>query len=319
MKRRALGKGLSSLIPQTNTTAIADSTLASSTEIRDMSAADINLKRTPIPTKVELETRAEDRVRQIDVLRITPNPSQPRQALTEEQLAELVASIKSTGLIQPILVRPDGEGGFQVVAGERRWRAAQRAGLETIPAMVKEIPDNKLLEVALIENIQRQELNPMEEARAYRSLQREQSLSQEEVADRVGKQRSTVANVLRLLKLPSAVQKRVETGVVSMGHARALLGLLDPAAQESICQAIEEKGLSVRLTEQLVRKANEPKPAKSEAIRRDPNVIAAEDELCRRLETKVRILQGRAGRGRMIIEFYSEEELDRIYEVITRS
>jgi ParB family chromosome partitioning protein len=256
-------------------------------------------------------------VREIDVASITANPRQPRQSLSKEQLEELAASIKASGLIQPVLVRPHGRG-FQVVVGERRWRAAQRAGLARIPAVVREIPDDSLLEVALVENIQREELNPIEEARAYKALARERGLTHDEVAERVGKDRTTVSNTVRLLKLPLSVQKRVEKGIISMGHARALLGLLDPAAQEKISQSIENKGLSVRQAEELVRRFKEPARPKKEPTARDPNVIAAEENLCRALGTKVRIVQGRSGRGMVVIEFYTAEELDRLYESIVR-
>jgi ParB family chromosome partitioning protein len=244
---------------------------------------------------------------------ITPNPSQPRQAISEEQLEELAASIRTSGVLQPVLVRPH-RGAYQLIAGERRWRAAQKAGLERVPAIVREVADGKLLEVALIENIQRQELNPIEEARAYQALQKEAGATQSEVADRVGKQRSTVANTVRLLKLPPGVQAQVERGVLTMGHARALLGLLDASAQEPTAQIIVNKGLNVRQAEELVRRQNEPPRPPGPPPRRDPNVVAAEQGLSRQLGTKVRIVGGMKGKGRLVIEFYSAEELDRIYE-----
>lgn len=231
---------------------------------------------------------------------------------------ELADSIRGAGVLQPILVRRSSNG-FQIIAGERRWRAAQKLGLHKVPAIVRDVPDDRLLEVALIENIQRQELNPIEEARAYLSLQRERGMSQADVADAVGKDRATVANTVRLLKLPGAVQEMVESGAISMGHARALLSLVDPRMQESISQVIENKGLSVRQAESLVRRSTRPRVKDTSAAVRDPNVSAAEEQLCRRLGTKVRIVQKKSGAGHVVIEFYSEEELDRIYEIMTKT
>ncbi len=324
-KRRALGRGLSSLIPETPPVPSSASFLPSNERgshnlAITMSAADIVSRQMPAadePIGLAQEVLPRERIEEISVDSITPNPHQPRQNISEEQLDELAASIRSSGILQPILVRPWGEG-YQVVAGERRWRAAQKAGLERIPAIIRPVADERLLEVALVENIQRQELNPIEEARAYISLQRETGVTQAEVADRVGRQRSTVANIVRLLNLPMKVQRKVEAGSLSMGHARALLGLLDPKTQESISEIIETKGLSVRQTEEIVRRNTAPAPATLLTRPQDPNVVAAEEELSRRLSTKVRILQKSSGKGRLLIEFYSHEELDRIYEKVMK-
>ena len=336
MKRRALGKGLSSLIPAPQADVAASvaaeppapataqgipagpppgddndqwpAITMSAADISTGNAVPVGTERVPAPGQ-----GAGEYLREIDVLMITPNPSQPRQAISEEQLDELAASIRTSGVLQPVLVRPH-RGAYQLIAGERRWRAAQKAGLERIPAIVREVADGKLLEVALIENIQRQELNPIEEARAYQALQREGGATQSEVADRVGKQRSTVANTVRLLKLAPSVQAQVERGVLAMGHARALLGLLDASAQETTAQVIVNKGLNVRQAEELVRRQNEPPKPPGPPPRRDPNVAAAEQGLSQQLGTKVRIVAGMKGKGRLVIEFYSAEELDRIYE-----
>ncbi len=252
---------------------------------------------------------------------MTPNPKQPRQRIPNEQLEELAASIRNTGVLQPILVRPQ-DGAFQLIAGERRFRAAKMAGLTRVPAIVRRIPDSELLEVALIENIQRQELNPIEEARAYQALQREREASQAEIADRVGKQRTTVTNSIRLLSLARPVQEFVEAGTLSAGHARAILGIVDPRAQETLARDVISKSLSVRQTEEAVRRATKAAAAGktgAQAEARDPNVAAAETKLARKLSTKVQITQNQKGGGRLVIEFYSSEDLIRIYELILRA
>ena len=288
-----------------------------------MSAADISAtSKITVPTETS-NTKSEvgpaEQVREIPLDLISSNPDQPRQVISEEQLDELAASIRTNGILQPILVRPWADR-YQLVAGERRLRAARKAGLERVPAIVRGIPDDRLLEVALIENIQRQELNPIEEARAYQSLQKQMGATQAEVAERVGKQPSTVANTVRLLRLPLPIQQKVETGALSMGHARALLALVDPKAQQSAADTIEKRAMSVRQAEELVRRLLEPPaPAAAAEPKRDPNLVAAESDLARRLGTKVRILQGTTGRGRIVLEFYSAEELDRLYERLRKS
>lgn len=337
MKRRALGRGLGSLIPAAPPVASATRAIASTAPKNPepnrldsidnkpaitMSAADIADQGVNVPIQTAIFPDARqigDVVREIPLDAVVSNPEQPRHVVSEEQLEELAASIRTNGILQPILVRPWGEK-FQLVAGERRLRAARKVGFESVPAIVRSIPDDKLLEIALVENIQRQELNPIEEARAYLTLQKQSGASQAQVAERVGKQPSTVANIVRLLRLPLTVQQRVESGGLAMGHARALLGLVDPKAQENAANTIEKRGMSVRQAEELVRRLlrppAEPAPA---GIHRDANLLDAEEQLARRLGTKVRILQGPTGRGRMVLEFYSGEELDRLYERIIRS
>jgi ParB family chromosome partitioning protein len=254
----------------------------------------------------------------IDVDRIRPNPLQPRKQFPEEELQELAASIRSSGILQPVIVRRI-EGGYGLVAGERRWRAAQRAGLLKVPALIRDVPENRLLEVALVENIQRQDLNPIEEARAYRALTEDLGLSQVEVAERVGRQRSTISNSLRLLALSPRVQDQVEAGALSMGHARALVSLPGPRAQELGAEVIIKRGMSVREAEAWVtRHTDEPAPSRA-GVRRDPNVGAAEEALQRLLGTRVRIVPGKGEKGRILIDYYSAAELDRLYERLAKA
>jgi ParB family chromosome partitioning protein len=283
MKRKALGKGLAALLP-------------------DVPGVD-----------------APEKVLKLAPDRIDPNPEQPRQSMDETKLLELASSMTEQGIIQPLVVRRVGSR-YQLIAGERRWRAAQRAGLETVPVVVREASDADLLEIALVENIQREELNPMEEATAYRRLVSELGYSQEQIAARVGKDRSTVANLLRLLRLPREIRILVAEQKLSPGHARPLLALTSPEAQVEIARRVVDKGLSARDVERLVKarmggvKAA-PVPKKTDANTRD-----AEARLEQALGTRVRIRrQGkRGGRGRVEVEFHSEEELHRIYEALLR-
>lgn len=249
---------------------------------------------------------------EIDIDRISPNAQQPRTTFREESLEELAQSIRANGVVQPILVRKNGLG-YELVAGERRWRAAQRAGLHKIPAVVKDVPDEKLLELALIENIQREELNPIEEANAYQRLMQDFKLRQEDIARQVGKERSSIANMLRLLRLSPDVQQLVEDFRISMGHARAILSLEDETLQRQVAEDIIAKGLSVRETERIVRRLIDGPPQQTAQPKEaDPNLKAAETKLQRTLNTKVRITTGAKG-GRIEIDYYSDEDLDRIY------
>jgi len=251
----------------------------------------------------------------LDLDRIRPNRFQPRAGFREEPLKELADSIRANGILQPLIVRPVGDT-YELIAGERRWRAAQMAGLEKVPALVKSVTDERLLEMALIENIQREDLTPLETARGYQMLMEEYALTQEQVAQRVGKQRSSVANYVRLLKLPEIVRELLESGEIEMGHARALAGLDDPAQQEQLARKSAREKLSVRATERLVERLREGKSGNGRTARmRDPNVIAAEEKLRRSLGTSVRIFRGRKG-GRIEIAYKSEEELDRIYSLL---
>jgi ParB family chromosome partitioning protein len=278
-KRPALGRGLSALIP----------------EAPERSAA---------PMELDLDL-------------LTPNRYQPRGDVEDLKLDELARSITASGVIQPILVRQIAAGAYEIVAGERRWRAAQRAGLLRIPVVVRDVPEDKLLELALAENIQREDLNPIEEATAYKRLADEYHLTQDEMAAAVGKDRSSVANYIRLLNLPAEVRAGVAARSLSMGHARALLGLPDAAAQRGAAREVVARDLSVRETEALVRKLTGvgfPRPATPAPT--DVHTRAAEEKLRFGLGTRVRIVRKGKG-GHIEIEFTSEAELQRLYERLT--
>ncbi len=284
-KRRALGKGLDSLLPRA--------------------------QASPVP---EIEG---GRPREIPLDQIDHNPFQTRSNLNEEQLAELAASISANGVVQPILVRPLAGGRFQLIAGERRWRASQMAGKTTVPAILRQVSDEQAMEITIVENLQRADLNPMEQARAFERLSREFHMTQEQMAHRTGKDRASVANFLRLLKLPSAVQARVESGELTFGHARALLALQEPEEMERAAQRVADYSLSVRQTESLVqelidpsRKAKKgPKPQKPV----DANVRDAQERLQRALGLKVTI-EDHNGRGKVVIEYARLEDFDALME-----
>jgi len=277
MKRKVLGRGLNALIPE-------------------------NLEE------------LDGGIANIETHLISPNQHQPRTRMDEAALAELAASIRAHGVVQPIVVIRSG-GGYQLVAGERRWRAAQMAGLKEIPAVVRDFSESQMLEIALIENIQREDLNPIEEARAYQKLMDHFGLLQEEVAKRVGKERSSIANALRLLRLPGLIQELIAERRLSPGHAKALLTLNAEELQLKAAEDILHQNLSVRQTEELARRLLERSPAPASAPPEDPNTEAAEGRLRRQLGTKVRIRRAGAG-GRIEIDFYSEEDLHRIYSLI---
>jgi ParB family transcriptional regulator, chromosome partitioning protein len=277
-KRPALGRGLSALIP-------------------DAAAPSLN-----------------DRSLDVDTDLLRPNPFQPRTAIDETKIEELARSIRAHGIIQPIIVRRSGEG-YEIVAGERRWRASQRAGLLKVPVVVRDIPDDRLLAAALIENIQREDLNPVEEAHAYRRLADQFHLTQEQIADAIGKDRSSVANYLRLLKLPGEVLLGLGSGALSMGHARALLGLPDDEMQLRLSRDVIGRNLSVRETEALVKNATQP-PTEKTPVEKDVHTRAAEEQLRFALGTRVRIERKRKG-GQIEIDFGSEDELQRLFEVLT--
>jgi len=253
--------------------------------------------------------------RDIDITAIEPNPQQPRTVFDEEALAELEHSIREFGLLQPVVVREAGPGRYQLVMGERRWRAAQRAGLPRIPAIVRRTGDDILLRDALLENIHRVQLNPLEEAAAYEQLLVEFGVTHGELADRLGRSRPVVTNTIRLLKLPVTVQRRVAAGVLSAGHARALLGLDDAGQQEDLAARIVAEGLSVRATEEAVLLARTEKPAAVRLPRRRPAHDAATHDLAERLshtfDTRVRVEMGQR-KGRIVVEFGSAEDLERI-------
>jgi ParB family chromosome partitioning protein len=259
---------------------------------------------------------------EVDIDLLSPNQQQPRLTIDDGKLEELAQSIRANGIIQPILVRRDGAA-YRIIAGERRWRAAQRAGLQRVPVVVRDVSpgDKQLLELALIENLQREDLNPVDEALAYQRLAEEFSLTQEQIAAAVGKDRSSIANFIRLLKLPEEVRGDLAAGALSTGHARALLPLPDAAAQRQAAREVISRGLSVRETEALVKRLLAPKTAGASSSRpteppKDVHTRAAEDRLRFALGTKVRIIR-RGARGRIEIDFGSEAELNRVYEYIT--
>lgn len=287
-KRPALGRGLSALIPTTQT-----------------------------PQSAPPATQERPRAQELDIDLLIPNPRQPRVHMDEARLEELAQSIRANGVIQPIVVRKV-DNQYEIVAGERRWRASQRAGLLKVPVAVRDVPDDKLLEVALIENIQRENLSPIEEAQAYRRLTDELQMSQEAIATQVGKDRATVANYMRLLRLPAEVRAALDEGALAMGHARALLSLPDENAQRRLGRDVIARGLSVRDTEALVRREVEARPASPapEAPKVDPNTRAAEDQLKLALGTRVRIVRKGKG-GRIEVDFTDEDELQRLFEALT--
>ena len=280
MNRKALGRGLGALLS-------SDSTI-------DLGAE---------PSEVDIDS-------------IVPGPMQPRTHFDEASLESLADSIRTHGIVQPLLVRRR-DSGYELIAGERRWRAARLAGISRVPVVIKEVPDDNLLEIALIENIQRENLNPIEEAHAYKKLIETVGLTQESLASRVGRDRSYITNYLRLLRLPDDVQQLVKDGRLSTGHARTLLALDQVDLQRRLARQIIDGGLSVRATEQLVQKATEEKPGRRSAPQAvDPNIKAAETKLRRALGTQVKILQAADGRGKVEISFFNTQDLDRIYNVL---
>jgi ParB family transcriptional regulator, chromosome partitioning protein len=293
-KRRALGRGLAALLPP----------------------------------KVEAPSHAPpSAVTMASLATIAPNPLQPRTVFQPERLEELAASIRSHGVIQPLIVRQIGAN-YQIVAGERRLRAAHMAGLKEVPVVVQDVADQQMLELALIENIQREDLNPIETAHAYDRLSREMGLSQEEIGRQTGKDRASIAHTLRLLKLPQEVQVLLAEHRLSMGHAKAILGLTSPDDQIQLAEKTAEHGLSVRQVEALVQEYVQKHVSaqdgaagggrKREQSEDDPNVRAAIDELERALGTRVRIVESSAERGRIEISYYSQAELDRLFRQLTR-
>lgn len=280
MERKPLGRGLAALIPEA-----------------------------PPADAPSIETIAR-----VPLASIQPGPHQPRKRFAEETLKELAESIRTGGVIQPLILRPRDGGGYEIVAGERRWRAARLAGLEAVPALIRRADDRTVLELSIVENLQREDLNPIEEAEAYRRLIEEFGISQEEAARRVGKDRSTVANALRLLKLPGSIQADVAAGLLSAGHARALLMLPSPAAQMGLAERIKTQGLSVREAEALAA-AKDRSPRRRPSPHRDVHVRMAEEDLKRRFGTQVRI-RGTQEKGRIEIEYYSAEDLIRLVDLL---
>ncbi|KAA6463309.1 ParB/RepB/Spo0J family partition protein [Acidobacteria bacterium AB60] len=294
-KRRALGKGLDSLLPR--------------------------VPAKPAETPAAPAPEAEGgKPREISVESIDRNPYQTRTVMNQEQLSELSASITANGVVQPILVRPLANGRFQLIAGERRWRASMLAGKKTIPAILRQVSDEQALEITIVENLQRADLNPMEQARAFERLGREFHMTQEQIATRTGKDRASVGNFLRLLKLPNSVQQMVESGTLTFGHARAILALPDPEMMEEAAQLVIDRGLSVRNTEAWISAKLNPvkveKPGKPE-IHEDPNVREVREQLQRALGLKVTI-DDHKGRGKVIIEYSKLEDFDTLLESLSR-
>jgi len=285
-QRKVLGKGLSALLPQRSPT--------------------------PIPEPTQDIDDAAPRAASIPISKIEPNPLQPRTIFDPARIQELADSIQANGIIQPLLVRHK-EGRYELVAGERRLRAAKVAGLAEVPVIIQDYADDRVLEIALVENIQREDLNPIETAQALERLVREMHLSHEEIAHRTGKDRTTITNMIRLLRLPADVLLLVAERRLSMGHARAILGLPTPELQTKLAEKASAQGLSVRQVERLVKKVNEPREATDEPLQ-DPNIKAAILELEAKLGTRVRIVEKSDQRGRIEIEYYSQEELQRLYE-----
>jgi len=294
LKRRALGKGLESLLPSRPAAAVVEA-----------------------PAPVET-----GKPREIGVEAIERNPFQTRTRFDETQLEELAASIAATGVVQPILVRPLAEGRFQLIAGERRWLASKKAGKATIPAMIRAVSDEQAMEITIVENLQRADLNPMEQARAFERLTREFKMTQEQMAQRTGKNRASIANFLRLLRLPTEIQGKVEAGELTFGHARALLALEDSEAIRKAAQKVGALSMSVRQTETFVNgllhpesKAKGPEKAVEPM---DPNVREAQDLLQRALGLKVRI-HDKEGRGQVVIEYARLEDFDALLDAILGS
>ncbi|APT93555.1 cell division protein [Corynebacterium phocae] len=326
-RQGGLGKGLAALIPSGPGTpsrsprlgtSAADVILGESPRKSDAPTDGQRVKGAPTisqqaPRKGRQPAAIGATYREIAIGSISPNPKQPRTEFDEEGLSELIHSIKEFGLLQPIVVRPAGEGNFELIMGERRWRASAKAGLSTIPAIVRDTDDDAMLRDALLENIHRVQLNPLEEAHAYSQLLEEFGVTQHELADRIGRSRPQVTNTLRLLRLPVGVQKRVAAGVLSNGHARALLGLEDPQAMEDLAGRVVAEGMSVRATEEAVtlyKRGEKPKERKAPAP--TPQFFTEQAEkLSDRFDTKVTVTMGKR-KGKMVVEFGDQEDFQRI-------
>ncbi len=306
-QKRGLGKGLGALIP---TAAVGEQTASLSSyraDGGDFSAA------------ARLADVSGAYFDEIPIDAIAPNPRQPRQIFDDDALAELAESIEVVGLLQPIVVRRTGAGKYEIVMGERRWRACQMADLQFIPAIVRETPDSDLLRDALIENLHRQQLNPLEEASAYQQLLDDFEATHEELAHRIGRSRPHITNTIRLLNLPPAVQRRVAAGVLSAGHARALLALEDPSAQEQLAHRIVAEGLSVRAAEEIVAMGGEGGKARRKQPRKQPVAPGLADlanRLSDALDTRVKVELGQR-KGKIVVEFASLDDLDRIVKTIS--
>jgi len=324
-RKRGLGRGLGALIPSAPAVK-DDSRPAGSSPVDvliperrvDLDERVVSTPETPAADAPEAAVPVGAHFAELPLTAITPNPRQPREVFDEEAMAELVHSVREIGLLQPVVVRPLGGERYELVMGERRWRASQQAGLETIPAIVRDTGDDVMLRDALLENLHRSQLNPLEEAAAYDQMLADFGCTHEELAGRIGRSRPQISNTLRLLKLPPLVQRRVAAGVLSAGHARALLGLEDGAAQERLAQRIVAEGLSVRAVEEIVALGGDSVPATRPPARRRPVAPALStlaDRLSDRFETRVKVDLGRK-KGRITVEFATIDDLERIVSVM---
>lgn len=272
----------------------------------------------PAAPETRVEAPLDNSPKQIAVDRITPSPFQPRRVFDDAKLDELSSSLRNQGIIQPLIVRPKNDG-YELIAGERRWRAAMRAGMSHVPVVVRDASDHEALQLALVENLQREDLNAIEEANGYRRLQEEFHWSQEEMAEKVGKSRPAIANALRLLTLPSEVQQEVVSGKLAAGQARALLGLHTEPLILSACRDVIAKGLSTRETEKMVRTLLVGRRRRRQAPLLDPDLKSIVEELQRTLGTRVRLMpKARSAKGKVEIEYYTAADLERIVETITK-
>jgi len=310
-QRMALGRGLSALV----SSAAPVAATPPPTQVLPQHAENTAEVSEPAPT---LEPTSG--VQYVDIARISANPEQPRVDFPEQEIAELSESIKAFGILQPILVRP-WQGSYQIVAGERRFRASQRAGLTQVPVLIKELSDRETFEVALVENVQRLNLNPLEEARGYQRLMDEFNLNAQEVAARVGKDRATVANLVRILRLPTAVQEYLREGIITVGHAKAILTVKEPAAQTSLAQKVIDESLSVRALEAIVSREvvlEEPKKPRAGKRIEASQFPEIEERLRNALGTKVTIRRSKKG-GAVELHFFSDSELDRLIDILSTS
>jgi ParB family chromosome partitioning protein len=311
-QRRGLGRGLGALIPESPRPADGDA--ARGAETAAWTAGDRLDRSADSPVEVPGAHYQE-----ISVSAISPNPRQPRRTFDEDALDELAESIRQVGLLQPVVVRAAGPDQYELIMGERRWRASQRAGLTEIGAIVKQTQDNDLLRDALIENLHRQQLDPLEEAAAYQQLLDDFGTTHEQLAQKIGRSRPHISNTLRLLNLPPAVQKRVAAGVISAGHARALLGLDNPEAQERLAHRIVAEGLSVRAVEEIVSLGDDDTPKKRSTPARQPTAPGLRhlaDRLSDLFETRVKVELGK-NKGKIVVEFASLDDLERIVKTMS--
>jgi ParB family chromosome partitioning protein len=311
-QRRGLGRGLGALIPESPRLADGDTPRGPDSAAGPVPPGSADSAAVPVEV-------FGVRYTEIPISAITPNPRQPRRSFDEDALEELAESIRQVGLLQPVVVRAAGPGRYELIMGERRWRASQRAGLTEIGAIVKQTQDNDLLRDALIENLHRQQLDPLEEAAAYQQLLQDFGATHDQLAQKIGRSRPHISNTLRLLNLPPAVQKRVAAGVLSAGHARALLGLDDPAAQERLAHRIVAEGLSVRAVEEIVSLGDDDTPRRRTAPGRQPiapGLLRLADRLSDVFETRVKVEMGRH-KGKIIVEFATPDDLERIVKAMS--